>query len=178
VGNCGYLRSIDKEVKLFAAIYHRLIRRVAAAICYRYDKEGDIEFLLIRTSDGNRWTFPKGKIEKGETPYEAAAREAKEEAGVIGKVESVPVAHYRFPTKGLFLDILNIRKRKGAKVAAFLLKVEALEPDYEEKREPGWFNPDEAKKKLTENRELKFVREHNKVIEAAVGKLTKSSVDR
>jgi|GEM_PF-4495095 len=37
-------------------------------------------------SDGERWTFPKGRLERGESPAQAAAREAREEAGISGRV--------------------------------------------------------------------------------------------
>ena len=34
----------------------------------------------MRTSDGERWTFPKGRLERGETLAQTAAREAEEAA--------------------------------------------------------------------------------------------------
>jgi 8-oxo-dGTP pyrophosphatase MutT (NUDIX family) len=41
------------------------------------------QLLLIRNSyDYKRWTFPGGKIEKGEKPIEAARREVLEETGL------------------------------------------------------------------------------------------------
>ncbi len=48
------------------------------------------KFLLIKTKDlkGNEvWTFPKGKIEKGENSTEAALREVLEETGYMCKIE-------------------------------------------------------------------------------------------
>ena len=53
---------------------------VAAAVPVRRRNGGDLEFLLVRTSNGERWTFPKGRVERGESMPEAAAREAREEA--------------------------------------------------------------------------------------------------
>ena len=58
---------------------------VAAAVPVRRRDAGGLEFLLVRTSQGGRWTFPKGRIEPGESPSAAAAREAAEEAGVDGQ---------------------------------------------------------------------------------------------
>lgn len=43
-------------------------------------------FLVISSSDGNHWVLPKGHIEPGESPEEAALRELREEAGVTGRV--------------------------------------------------------------------------------------------
>jgi 8-oxo-dGTP diphosphatase len=53
-------------------------------------KEGE-QVLLIRTRDlgGNEvWTFPKGKIEKGETLKETALREVFEETGYTCSIVS------------------------------------------------------------------------------------------
>lgn len=43
--------------------------------------ENQIEFLIIKDSY-DKWTFPKGHIEKGEKPDEAAIREVGEEVGL------------------------------------------------------------------------------------------------
>src|SRR5580658_2281666 len=64
-----------------------------AAVCYRW--RGDsIEFLLVRTRSGGRWTFPKGSAEPGLTHAQAAALEAFEEAGVHGRIEETSFATY------------------------------------------------------------------------------------
>jgi len=50
-----------------------------AAICYR--RRGTaIEFLLVNTNGGNKWTFPKGSTEARLSHSQAAEREAAEEA--------------------------------------------------------------------------------------------------
>ena len=129
--------------------------------------EGDkgIEFLLVRTSDGLRWTFPKGHIEKGESPEKAAAREAKEEAGVTGKVSPLPIAEYSFPLQ------ISGQGTKSERVAAFLLEVTEKIDLQEPAREPTWFEPQEAKKKLAERREQEFAVEHEQVVDAAIKEL-------
>ena len=71
--------------------------RIAAAVCHRRGADG-IEFLLVRTSDGKKWTFPKGHVEPGEAPWEAAAREACEEAGAIGPPTRRALARYLYPS--------------------------------------------------------------------------------
>ena len=42
--------------------------------------------VLVTNRDGNRWIFPKGRIEKGRTDRAIAIEEAYEEAGVIGEL--------------------------------------------------------------------------------------------
>jgi ADP-ribose pyrophosphatase YjhB (NUDIX family) len=54
----------------------------AAVLCR--DEQGRI--LLVRQGDSGRWTTPGGAIEPGESPELAAAREAREEAGVVVKI--------------------------------------------------------------------------------------------
>lgn len=59
------------------------------------------EVLLIK-NPSNVWTFPKGHIEKGETPIQAAIREVKEETNVEGEVISyLGKINYSFFWKGI-----------------------------------------------------------------------------
>lgn len=62
----------------------------AGAICYRRARGADgYDVLLISGKSTGRWGIPKGHLETGETTKAAAAREAFEEAGVVG----VPTEH-------------------------------------------------------------------------------------
>lgn len=72
--------------------YCRLVMQ-SAAIPYRRTAAG-IEVLLITSKTRRRWVLPKGKIAKGMLAHNSAAKEAMEEAGVIGAVETAPVAEY------------------------------------------------------------------------------------
>ncbi len=61
--------------------------RSAGAVVFRRSG-GRIEYLLLRYPSGH-WDFPKGNIEFGERPIDAARREVKEETGLdIGIVPS------------------------------------------------------------------------------------------
>lgn len=53
----------------------------AGGVIYRRLPDAKVEILLIQDSKG-RWTIPKGHIEDGETPRQAAEREIKEETGL------------------------------------------------------------------------------------------------
>ncbi len=67
----------------------RSIRRVVSAggIVVR-DAFNSREILLVRMARGS-WSFPKGRVERGETPEAAAEREVREEAGVDAHVTGV-----------------------------------------------------------------------------------------
>ncbi|MGC8773669.1 MAG: NUDIX hydrolase [Chlorobaculum sp.] len=61
------------------------------------------KIVLITARGSGRWIIPKGYIEKGMSPAESAAKEAWEEAGIIGSVrhEEIGIYSYRRPS-GLF----------------------------------------------------------------------------
>ena len=88
--------------------------RSAGVLLYRRH-DGGIEVLLIRPGgpfwrnrDVGAWMIPKGTIEPGETPEQAALREFEEETGT--RLESAP-----FP-------LLRIRQAGGKQVEAFALE--------------------------------------------------------
>lgn len=68
--------------------------RQAGAMPYRV-VDGRVVFLLITSRRTGRWIFPKGAIEPDMTPWESAAMEALEEAGVTGRIGTEPVGSYR-----------------------------------------------------------------------------------
>ncbi len=58
----------------------------AGAIVVRAGRSGPRILLVTARRNPNNWIFPKGHVESGETLKAAAVREAREEAGVEGKV--------------------------------------------------------------------------------------------
>jgi 8-oxo-dGTP pyrophosphatase MutT (NUDIX family) len=54
----------------------------AGGIAYRRRPDGTLEFLLVRSDDGSALVIPKGHVEPGEAPADAAEREMREEAGL------------------------------------------------------------------------------------------------
>jgi 8-oxo-dGTP pyrophosphatase MutT (NUDIX family) len=105
-----------------------------AALPYRVNDEGHIEVLLVTSRETGRWLIPKGGIMKGKKPWEAAAQEALEEAGVEGKVARTPLGQY------------NYWKRKSDhfalyKVDVYCLKVRRQLKNWPEQgqRDQRWF---------------------------------------
>lgn len=82
------------------------IRNSAGVIpLFKNTKTGQWCVVLVTSSDGSRWVFPKGGIEIGQTPRLAAYTEAYEEAGVITEVGR-SVGTYRYVKKnGVVSDV-------------------------------------------------------------------------
>src|SRR5437868_11388014 len=80
---------------------HRVARtpnavlRQVAALPFRH-QDGRAEVLLVTSRETRRWVIPKGWPMKGRKPHASAAREALEEAGLIGKVGKTPIGTYRY----------------------------------------------------------------------------------
>src|SRR5579864_1021100 len=70
------------------------VHQQAAVIPYRIRKER-VEVALVTTSRGKGWIVPKGSVDDGEQPREAAIREAEEEAGLLGVVPLKRLGQYR-----------------------------------------------------------------------------------
>jgi len=68
--------------------------RQYAALPYRYLRS--LEILLISSRETHRWVIPKGWPMKGRKPHAVAAREALEEAGVVGRIGRKPVGSYQY----------------------------------------------------------------------------------
>ncbi len=70
--------------------------RQVAALPLRFDEAGAPEVLLVTSRDTQRWVIPKGWPMRGLSDCAAAATEAREEAGVTGKVRSKPLGTYLY----------------------------------------------------------------------------------
>lgn len=134
-----------------------------AAVCYRR-RGTSIEFLLVNTNGGNKWTFPKGAPAASMSHSQAAAREAREEAGARGTIEPRHF-HLYLHSKGVFWKPPGVQEFV---VKAFLMEVEAVGVPMEEMRNPTWFEHEEARKILAKGREVKYAREIQAVIDRAL----------
>jgi len=59
------------------------VQRSAGGVIYQ-DREGEMWVVLIATKGGRVWGLPKGLVEEGEEPLDAATREVREESGLEG----------------------------------------------------------------------------------------------
>lgn len=88
--------------------------------------------LLVRAKrTPQTWIFPKGHVEAGETPREAALRETREEAGV----EGVIVDH---------LAAMEFESPRGTVQVEYYLVAWTADVKSEEQRERRWCSVDEA----------------------------------
>ena len=73
--------------------------------------------LVVRSSDGLRWLFPKGHVKRGESLGHTAIREVREEAGVVG-VERAFVGRARFTQAGRRMEVYYYLLEHRGEVAA------------------------------------------------------------
>jgi 8-oxo-dGTP pyrophosphatase MutT (NUDIX family) len=138
-------------------------REQVAAVCYRMNGHG-IEFLLVRTRR-RRWTFPKGGVEPHLTRAQTAALEAYEEAGVHGRIEQAPFASYSRRKRGAGSLVTDLTIR------AYLCQVERLQRPQESDRNPTWFSPEKAKRRLADDRHPHDGEELMQVVDRAVARI-------
>jgi len=120
-------------------------RRQVAALPLRLAKNGAIEILLVTSRDTGRWIIPKGWTSKRLRDCKAAAREAKEEAGVKGKILREAIGTYRYIKRELGNGAL-------IEVRVFLLKVSKRCKRWPEKRERrrAWFDIEDAASRVSD----------------------------
>jgi 8-oxo-dGTP pyrophosphatase MutT (NUDIX family) len=137
-----------------------------AAVCYRR-RGTDVEFLLVNTNGGNKWTFPKGSPESRLSHSQAAAREAVEEAGAVGTIEPRHF-HLYVHSKGVFWQPGGVQEFV---VKAFLMEVHQTRRPDEPMRHPTWYSAAEARRRLAKGREVKYAHELEAVIDRALERM-------
>ena len=123
------------------------IMHQSGAIVIRRDRK-TIRVLLVTTKRSREnWIFPKGHIEKGETPEAAAMREVKEEAGVVGKLIG--------PAGAIEYGFLGAK----ARVEYFLAELSRETGPPEDGRSRLWCEVDEALERLSHKSTRKLLRQ-------------------
>jgi 8-oxo-dGTP pyrophosphatase MutT (NUDIX family) len=126
--------------------------RQVAALCFRKRKER-VEILLITSRETGRWVVPKGWPMPPLKDYNAARREAFEEAGVEGRMRRKTFGSFAY-AKLRLNDSLAIR------VDVYLLEVEREKKTWPEmgERKRRWFGLDEAGHRVQEPQLRKLIR--------------------
>ena len=110
--------------------------RQAAAVPF---SEGRV--CMVTSSSRRRWVLPKGVIDPGHTPGEAALLEAWEEAGLLGGLDREPVGSYLYEKLGRECHVLVYR-----------MTVTEIRDVWPEKdlRERAWLSPREVLERVEE----------------------------
>ncbi len=99
-----------------------------------------LQVLLITSLKTKRWIVPKGWPVEGLSPGECAAKEAREEAGVMGPVAATALGHYRYKKLRKTGEILP------CEVHVYAMQVTDRKKNWREKRarESAWCTVNEA----------------------------------
>ena len=103
-------------------------------------RDGETMVMLVTSRETRRWVLPKGWAETELAPHELAAKEAFEEAGLVGEVEHRPVGSYRYEKR------LRGGHSVPCEVGVFPMRVERQLKDWPERRqrETAWFTLGQA----------------------------------
>jgi 8-oxo-dGTP pyrophosphatase MutT (NUDIX family) len=120
-------------------------RRQVAALPLRI-RNGSIEILLITSRETGRWVIPKGWLKKAAAARTMAAREAFEEAGLIGKASKRPFGTYRYFKR------LSATETIVCEVEVFIIEADQQAEDWPEKaeRQQRWLEPEAAAQMVAE----------------------------
>lgn len=128
--------------RLFGGRSNRL---QVAALPWRRSSKG-VEIMLVTSRGSGRWILPKGWPEAGEALWDAAAREADEEAGIKGVVSPEALGVFRYEkSKGSDRD-------SAFEVQVFPLEVQTVAKTWREhgQRHRQWFPVADAATKVRE----------------------------
>lgn len=113
--------------------------RQVSALVYRVEPDKTIRILVVTSLDTKRPIIPKGWPMKRLKKHDTAAREAFEEAGIIGKISCKPIGkfHYWKRRKTHFSYV---------RVDVFPMKMQKMLDDYPEaeRRLRAWLTPEDA----------------------------------
>ena len=122
-------------------------RRVQyAALTYRLSGKSSAEVMLVTSRETQRWIIPKGWPQKGKAPHNSAAREAFEEAGVVGAVGKRAVGSFLYQKRLKNGDV------RLCEVHVFPMRVKRQSKQWPEKeqREVKWVSAKEAAETVKE----------------------------
>jgi 8-oxo-dGTP pyrophosphatase MutT (NUDIX family) len=124
------------------------------ALPYRISSGRQTEFMLLTSRETRRWIIPKGWPKKGKSPHRSAAREAFEEAGVLGAVGRRPVGSFSYEKR------LKNGGSVECEVRVFPLEVRRQSKEWPEKQERRvkWLSASKAVEKVKDRALSKIIR--------------------
>ena len=126
--------------------------RQAGSIVVRLNGKQPEVLLVTGKRNPKSWIFPKGHIERGETPEQAALRETREEAGVVGDtIASAGILEYGF---------LGAK----ARVEYFLVQFKKEAGPPEDGRKRAWCELEDALERLSYKNTRKMLRKAWKLL--------------
>jgi 8-oxo-dGTP pyrophosphatase MutT (NUDIX family) len=94
------------------------VEKSAGVVVFHVEKNEEIKYLFLKHKPAS-WDFPKGLIEKGETPEKAALRECREETGLQG-INIIP--GFKKTIKFFFKVKYGYQLERGLKMGETVLK--------------------------------------------------------
>ena len=125
-----------------------------AALPYRL-RGREVQVMLITSRRTRRWIIPKGWPMDGLKPQEAAAREAAEEAGIVGQIADRPIGSYRYVKR------LKGERAVPVQVIVFPFRVDDQVPAFREQgqRMLRWLAYQEAASRIAEPSLQRLIRD-------------------
>jgi 8-oxo-dGTP pyrophosphatase MutT (NUDIX family) len=131
-------------------------RRVQyGALPYRVNGGHRAEFMLVTSRETRRWIIPKGWPKRGKSPHRSAAREAFEEAGVVGAIGRRPIGSFSYEKR------LKSGRSVECEVRVFPLEVKRQRKEWPEKQERRvkWLSASKAADKVKDPALSKIIQE-------------------
>lgn len=125
-----------------------------AALCYRME-QGRLRILLTTSRGTGRWILPKGWPIDGLSPAQTAAREAWEEAGVVGRVQDVCLGLFSY------CKVTDMGGELPCVAMVYPVKVKTLAGRFPERgqRRRKWFSPKKAAARVQERELARILRD-------------------
>jgi 8-oxo-dGTP pyrophosphatase MutT (NUDIX family)/phosphohistidine phosphatase SixA len=130
-----------------------VLRRSRGASGEKVGKKGSREVLLVHRPKYDDWSFPKGKLDRGEHPLAAAVREVAEETGLAVRLGR-PLDHQQYPITGGRMKVVHYwiaRTLDGDDISAYAANKEI--------DQVAWVPVAEAESLLTHSRDRATLRQ-------------------
>ena len=119
--------------------------------------------VVVVNQNHDSWSLPKGHIDEGETPIDAAIREIYEETGIINPKLVKKIGHYDRYRIGLD-GRDDLSELKTIHIFLFKSEQEKLKPLDKNNPEAKWVDIHEVENYLTHKEDIKFFKENIRLV--------------